>query len=508
MKNQNSPNTKVWTVVSTFFFLLLVLSEGTALYQAWKLAILPPKYFIPLILLILLVTLILMAMMFPRIGRHLKTKCIGRRVTAYVLSVLIAAVSFFGGHVLVLVNHTFQSITTVPDTVSSYVDVFVRADDPAEKLEDVSGYTFAITDSFDPESTQKTLDDLSELWGTPALTRSYASAFEMVDALLGREVDGIIMNESFLEIFRLNEEYADFDTRTKMLHRHSVLQKAPPTTTPTLSTDPTETTVPDEGVYTPFICYLSGSDTREQMLKPARSDVNILAVVNPETRQILLISTPRDYFISNPALGNRLDKLTHCGIYGVECSVKALSQLYEEEIEYTAKINFVGFETLIDSIGGVDIYSEKGDGVLLEAGNNHMDGAEALFFARDRYDYAAGDNARGQHQMMVIKAVVEKMASGAIITSYSDILKSLEGMFITSMPSEKISSLIKMQLDDMKPWTVHSFAATGTGGNDRPASMSQNAYVMYPNQASVKKAMELIDRVMSDEILTAQDLEF
>ena len=508
MKKQNSNNTKGWTAVSTVFFVLLLLSEGLALMRLWKLDVLPTKFFIPLIVVIVLVTLVLMAMMFPKIGRHLKTKCIGRRVTAYVLSALIAAAALLGGHMVGRLNQAVDIITT-PETASTYVGVFVRADDPAETIEDVSKYTFAITNSFDPESTEKTIADLSELWGTPALTRTYESAFEMVDALLAKEVDGIIMNESFLEVFAVNEDYLDFEIRTKMIHRHSVVATVKPTEpAETVSTEPTEATTAKDALYAPFICYLSGSDTREQMLRPARSDVNILAVVNPETHQILLISTPRDYFISNPALGNRRDKLTHCGIYGVDCSVQALSQLYEQEIDYTAKINFVGFETLIDSIGGIDIYSENGDGVLLDAGNNHMDGAEALYFARDRYDYAAGDNARGQHQMMVIKAVVEKMATGAIITSYNEILESLEGMFITSVPSEKISGLIKMQQEDMRPWDVHSFTATGTGGNDRPASMSQNAYVMYPNQASVKKASELIDRVFNDEILTAQDLEY
>ena len=504
MKKQNSPNTNGWTAASSVFFVLLLLSEGVALLRLWKLNVLPTKYFAPLIGVIVLVTLVLMVMMFPKIGRHLKTKCIGRRVTAYVLSALIAAAALLGGHMVGRLNQAVDKITT-PDAPSTSVGIFVRADDPAETLEDVEKYTFAITESFDPDSTHKTLEDLAELWGHPVLTSSYEDVLQMVDALRKGEVDGLILNDAYVTLFPEMEGYENFETETKMIHRHSVIPK-PTVPAETEATEPTESTTAQDALYAPFICYLSGSDTREQMLRPARSDVNILAVVNPGTRQILLISTPRDYFISNPALGNRRDKLTHCGIYGVDCSVQALSQLYEQKIDYTAKINFVGFETLIDSIGGIDIYSENGDGVLLSAGNNHMDGAEALHFARDRYDYAAGDNARGQHQMMVIKAVVEKMATGAIITSYNDILESLEGMFITSVPSQKISDLIKMQLGDMRPWEVHSFAATGTGGNDRPASMSQNAYVMYPNQASVRKASELIDRVFNDEILTAEDL--
>ena len=61
----------------------------------------------------------------------------------------------------------------------------------------------------------------------------------------------------------------------------------------------------------PFVVYISGSDTRSKVLKSSRSDVNILAVINPRTKQILLVNTPRDYYIGNPAGNDALDKLTH-----------------------------------------------------------------------------------------------------------------------------------------------------------------------------------------------------
>ena len=73
----------------------------------------------------------------------------------------------------------------------------------------------------------------------------------------------------------------------------------------------------------PFVIYLSGVDTRGELTEKARSDVNILAVVNPQTKQVALINTPRDYYV-DLAGTNSKDKLTHAGLYGVETSMATL----------------------------------------------------------------------------------------------------------------------------------------------------------------------------------------
>ncbi len=504
-KKKRGMHKKLWNSISAVFFLILGVCEGWAFYRLWHLAVLPMKILGVLAIVAAVFTIALGIMMFPKVGRHQKSKCIGRRITAYFLAMLISLGCVFGGRVVGKLDHTFEVITQVPSTVSAYVGIFVKADDPVADIKNASKYTFAVTDAYDAENTGKTVDALKDMWGTPVLTRSYPTVFAMIDGLYNGEVQGIILNEAYLDLMSTAEGYEDFETKTKMLYHHSILSAPEPTTLPP-ETKPTET--PNEALHEPFLVYLSGSDTRSNTLVgyKSRSDVNIIAAVNPETKQVLLINTPRDYFIPNPAYQNKNDKLTHCGLNGTENSAKALSQLYDQEIAYTAQINFTGFETLINSIGGINIHSDIDDGVFLKPGDNHMDGATALEFARDRYDYAAGDNARGLHQMQVIKAVIDKLASGTIITNYSDILDSLQGMFVTTMPSERLSQLIKMQIDDMAKWNVQSFAVTGTGGSDIPAAMGVHAYVMYPNKEDVQKATKLIDRVMNDEILTEQDL--
>ena len=110
--------------------------------------------------------------------------------------------------------------------------------------------------------------------------------------------------------------------------------------------------------------------------------------------------------------------------------------------------------------------------------------------------------------MKVIKAVINKMTSAStLISNYSDIMASLEGMFATSMPMSEISSLMKMQLEDMAQWSVQSYAVTGYNGSDYTYSApGSKLYVMYPNEEDVARAQTMIDTVFNDGILTDADM--
>lgn len=248
----------------------------------------------------------------------------------------------------------------------------------------------------------------------------------------------------------------------------------------------------------PFVMYISGSDTRNKSLDlESRSDTNILAIVNPQTHKVLLVNTPRDSYVENPHLSNNKDKLTHCGIYGIDNSMEALENLYGVEIDYYCKINFTGVITLIDAIGGVDVYSdvafttEATSNVHINAGNNHLNGEEALAFARERYALAGGDFSRGENQMKLIKAVADKlMDSTTLLTNASSVMKSLEGMFTTDCPQLLITSLIKGQLSDSaNRFEITSFAVTGTTGMATCASdRSQPLSVVYLDDALIEDA--------------------
>ena len=265
------------------------------------------------------------------------------------------------------------------------------------------------------------------------------------------------------------------------------------------------TAAPQKPHEEPFVVYLGGSDTRSGKLTKGRNDVNILAVVNPNTKQLLLVNTPRDYYVSNPAGEGAKDKLAHCGLYGLENSKEALSRLYGLPVAYGAVINFKGFEALIDALGGVTVYSESAftttiGGYPIQQGANTLNGAQALAFARERSRVSGGDNTRGQHQMQVIAAMVRQLSAGNVLSRWREILDSLAGMFATDMPLATMTKLLTNEIDNLDDWEIFSAAVTGTGGTDYNWSSGGKAYVMYPDE-SVEQVAALMQRVMNGERL-------
>lgn len=498
---------KIFTVISIVLLALQILAEAFLTAVLIQLNMLPTKYLVAAIGVFLLLAVTTGGLLLLRGSKPVS---LARRIIGWVSAVLVMAVCLVAGKLAYDAYHTIGQVTIEP-TSELEMYVLVRDEDPAAVIADVKGYPVGIIADYDEDHTQQAILMVEEATGEKVKVTSFERITEIADGLLEGKVDAVIMNGAAITILIEDEDYEDFLEKARILHTFQMeeLEVTEPTTEP--ETEPVE-----DGkniTNTPFVVYCSGSDTRSKKMRTSRSDVNILVVVNPQTKQILMINTPRDYYVENPRGKSIKDKLTNCGLWGAENSMKALGNLYGLKIKYYAKLNFTGFETLIDAIGGVTVYSDKafpaGNKVNIKKGENHLNGYEALCFARDRYHAPGGDRGRGKNQMKVIKAVVEKMTTGTtLISGYSGILSSLEGMFKTNVTSEEISMLVKMQLSDMASWTIFSYAVDGTGGSAKTfSSPGHNAYVMYPNQKMVDKASKLAKRMMAGEVLTSEDLK-
>lgn len=503
---------KKWVPIALIIFLAQLVLEGYALFQIIRMNMLPLKYLFVIacgLAVLLLVTCVLLFAGIghgPGIGRRV------RRIIALILALLFGAGSVYVARVATKVNETVDTVTT-NTSLDAMVGVYVLKDNVAETIQDAVGYTFGLMEDFDQDNTSYAVDAIQKELGQEIRTEGESSMTETAAALYAGSVDGMIMNEAYVGVLEETEDYADFSEKTKLIY------EVPVQKTETVSGEENaENTSAEEDIgssqitETPFVVYISGSDTRSKMLDTSRSDVNILMCVNPSTKQILLLNTPRDYYVPNPAGDGAMDKLTHCGIYGVDCSEKALGDLYDTEVNYYAQINFTGFETLIDEIGGITVNSPvafEAGGYSYVEGENRLNGEQALAFARERYSLSGGDNDRGKNQMRVITAVLEEMTSSGseVLLNYSGILDSLQGMFVTDLSSAEISALVKMQLDDMTSWNIKSYAVSGQGGSDYSYSMpNAKAYVMYQDEAKVAHAAELIDKVFNGEILSDADI--
>jgi len=520
-------NEKTMSILTIAIWVVQLLAEALTFGIIWRLDMLPGKYLLVAAVLFALMLLATGALLFLRGKNKNKKSADTRRVTALVLAVLVV----LGCAVMSkMVSELHQTMNTVTDSngITTMMTVYVRADDPAQEIGDAAGYSYAVLADVGTDQTKNAVSTLQEELNTTLSTNEYGSTIMMADALYAGEVDAILMSNAYVALLEEQAGYADFETKTKVLHEVAIVSQVqihnnpgnsnePLTTRPVVGADKENVSGGSEVeigsvANTPFVVYLSGNDARSEVLTTGRSDVNILAVVNPVSKQVLLVNTPRDYYVVHPysESGTR-DKLTHLGVYGVDCSMQGLELLYNERIDFYGQINFTGFKTLIDAIGGVTVYADEsfvaGGDVYIEAGENYLNGEQALKFARQRYGVTGGDNGRGQNQMKVIKAVIQKMASGAIITNYSDILASMEGMFVTDMSMNDISRLVKMQLNDMATWNVVSYAVTGVGDSSTEtySSPGKDLYVMRVDEGMVEFGTNLIDRVIAGDILTDAD---
>ena len=493
-------------------WLVQILAEAAAVYYIWRLDMLPGGY--------LLAGIGVLALFVAGTGVLLlrkgkKKPQTARRVIGMILAVLMTVGSVSVSTVADRVYNTMQGITT-PTVEGTIFSVLVRKEDSVRSVEELADEVFGYTDLLDGDRLEKAFEQLGEKLGKTPEKKQFDSLFSLAGGLLSGDVRAVVLDTAFLSFLEEDETLARFESLTWELYQIVVVEDVPD---PDLPQDPQNPQLPVEPEKkpvdvdtTPFVIYVSGSDTRSSNLNvKGRSDVNILVVVNPKTSQVLMVNTPRDYYVQNPGLGNKFDKLTHCGNYGISCSQTALSQLYGVDINYYAKINFAGFETLIDAIDGITVHSDvafNAMGTPIQKGENHLYGKDALRFARERYALAGGDDARGKNQMKVIQAVIDKLSSGVIVSRYAQILHSLEGMFMTNMVSGEIPDLVKYQLSEMPRWDVQNFAVKGKYSTQTTASIpGLPLSVTMIDERYTNHASDLIQRVLAGEKLTAEDMK-
>ena len=435
------------------------------------------------------------------------TRYTGRFIGGTVLAVIMIAILAFGGF---YINKTRSAISNISGetTEVTQMAVYVKSDDAADSVEATAGYTYGILSSLDRENTDGAVAHLNSQFGTEVQTKEYAGLTELADGILNGEVNAMLLNSGYLSVYEDMDGYTDFSTKIKEVGTvdvESTIQSAEEST-------PIEpiTTANGGKVYT---IYLSGIDTRGEMTAKSRSDVNIIATVNTDTHEILLVSTPRDYFVPLSISGGAPDKLTHAGIYGIDVCMDTLGMLYDIDINYYFRINFGGFVKVIDALGGITVNSDYDFdsknilGYHFNKGENYVNGEQALIFARERYAFQEGDRQRGKNQMEVIRGVVKKALSPEILTSYSSILSSLDGCFGTNITYEEIAQILQQQLTNGGDWTIVSYSVDGTGATEKPYSMSQKAYVMVPDYNTVDKAKSLMEKVRNGEVVTQEEAD-
>lgn len=312
-------------------------------------------------------------------------------------------------------------------------------------------------------------------------TEEFESIGEMVSSLYNSSVSAVVMNNSYLDI--LADTTVDFEEKTRVVYSYEVRSD--------VADVPKEVDIKTE----PFVMLISGSDSRSGLQEVARSDVNMLAVVNPKEHKILLVSIPRDYYVQLHGTTGTKDKLTHAGVYGIEMSRTTIEDLFDIDINYTTKVSFGTVVSVVDALGGIEINSDRAlathtnKNCHIAQGVQTLDSACALAYARERYAYESGDRHRVQNQQDVTEAILKKLSDPHYLTKYPKILKAAEGSFETSMSYDMITDFAKTQIASLHSWEIEKISVDGTGAMLPTYSMgAQKLYVMIPDQSTVDMA--------------------
>lgn len=411
-------------------------------------------------------------------GKHLVTVLL-------VLFSIVVGVSLFA----------FKSLVDVADNINktaSYSEIEMKVVVPANSsISDVSELTnVQAPTSADESNINALIANIKSEKGvelTVDPVDSYQSAYEN---LINGSSQAMVLNSSYSSLLELSHN--DYESNLKTIYTYKIKKAIE---------DTAKTT--DKNV---FNIYISGIDTSGAVSTVSRSDVNLILTVNMNTHKILITTTPRDSYVRIPDGGaDQYDKLTHAGIYGIETSVKTLENLYDIPINYYARLNFTSFVKLINALGGVTVYNDQAFTSLhgnynFGVGNiNLTSGEEALGFVRERYSLEHGDYDRGNNQLKVIQAIVEKLTSFQSVSNYSDVISTLQDSIQTNMPLNTMMSLVNEQLDSGKTFIFSSQEVTGTGSTGQLTSYAMpnaSLYMIQLDDASVAKASQAIKNVM------------
>ena len=454
-------------IVTTIFIVILK-----------KIDVIPDKYFMLLVAASYIVTIITDIFLFISSDNIVFKLFKG---LAYIVTILMIVGYSCGIYYLNKTTHFMNNFNTIKKEITSYY-IIVMKESKYDEISDLYGKNLTYYEGTSQEVLSKIRLELNY--------STVKNIDSLKDRLYTAKTDSILVSDLIKE--DLEEKYTDFSERTRVLKTIDITK------------DVEDITKKVSIKNTSFNVLISGMDSYGTINKTTRNDVNMIATINPNTNKVLLTSIPRDYYVQLHGKTGYKDKLTHAGIYGINTVVQTIEDLFGIDINYYVRVNFTTVESLVNTIGPIEIYSDKAmslDGCKYVVGTNTVNGKCALRFARERHSYVEGDNHRIKNQQEVIKGIFNKLSKSAmVVTDYTSILDSLDGKFATNMDMKDITAFIKYELEDITKYEILDTQVTGTGSMELTYSYPhQKLYVMFPSEQSVENAKEYINKISNEK---------
>lgn len=243
-----------------------------------------------------------------------------------------------------------------------------------------------------------------------------------------------------------------------------------------------------------------GTDNRGD--EPGRSDSIILVSANMDSHQVSIISIPRDTRVSLSGVG--LTKITHAnavgevkgGVHeGTLESVKAVGDLLGVNINYYTKINFKGFQKVVDALGGVSVnlpnaVNDNSSNLHLLAGEHHLSGEEALQLAQARYDLPGGDFDRQHNQFYILQGLAHQVLNLSTLSELPELLMIVRQDLVDTNMSMSEMIIMGLEFKGIDKEAITYYQLPGEGISAPDPLVGANVYYYEPNKDGVKKVIE------------------
>ncbi len=483
---------------------LLMLVASVAFYFVMVITgIVPAKY-----LKLLRIILIIINVPLLFFGLHRKVRIPIKRtqtIICIVMSLLLISMSFLIPH---YEGKIFRLLTSIPKEGKLNINVYVLESSGIDDVAKLAEKKMAVQKKLDAEYQEYALKVINHEMNGEAFNKAeFDDIYKAIDALLANEVDAVMLNETYFDIIAENADYQQSAQSIKSIFTCPVEI--------TLQYDTTAVTNIDKE---PFVIAIAGTDSWDLngLSRNGRTDVNMVAAINPVTHKVMIVSLPRDAYVPMGGDIRKMDKLTHASIGGVDAWRKTLQKVLGTDINYFVKVNFSSLVNIVDAVGGIDIdnpyefstifvfYGEgkadaDGTPTTFAKGRIHLDGPQALGYCRERKSLPSGDMARNQHQAIVIKALIEKVCSASVISKIDKLLNAVEGCFISDLKEDEYKALAQMQLRDWPIWKIESMNIKGSNGSAESYYVGLNLSMVFLSDNSLADAKAKLQEVLRGE---------
>lgn len=295
----------------------------------------------------------------------------------------------------------------------------------------------------------------------------YSSYYEMIYDLINGNIQGTFLNSNYLVTYG-EEEFTGIKN-SMILYSYSKKMKNQDTEI-----------VSKKSLNEPFTILLMGVDSEADGLDANAAfngDTLMLITFNPKTLNATMFSIPRDTYVPIACNNNRYAKINSAAGYGTGCVISTIEQLTDVKIDYYVKINFKGVVDLVEALDGIDVdvevpdyklYYKAHNGrvceqnslrqfgdqlVCMDTGMQHLNGEQALAYARCRHAYLQSDIARNRHQQQIVEALAKKIANPSNINRVEELLNAITNNMKTNMEKKQMLSFYEV----LKEMVLKSF---------------------------------------------------